>query len=512
MPEQEYIKLLYEKKEYSINQIRKQMGINWRTAAKYAHQDDWNQDCNLRERRKPIMDTYAEIVDTWLMEDLLKNRKDRQTAAVIYRRLCQEYGFPGKDRTVRQYVANRKRELGAERQEKYLRLDHQPGEAQVDFGTTRVIWEKEIREIRFLAISFPYSNAGFCVPVPGENIECFLHAMIQMFTWSEGVPPDICFDNLAAAVASIGKGQDRKLTETFQRFKLHYRFEAVFCNAGKGNEKGNVENKVGYSRRNWLLPYPEVSSYEQLTAELYRRAIADMQRSHYEKGRSIASLWEEDQKALLPLPAVPFEPVQLTTARINKYGQFHCSDEVYVLPSAPVGEMVLIKLWWDRVEVFNRHNERLAVLPRHYTLKTQPIDWQGYFGIFVRKPRGARHATMYRFLPPEIKDYLEGCEAKDYKNRLQLIYSFLQEGFRLDLIARALAATPPMKKDDIGFIRHQLYRLTHPEVELPVLNEAYTPASVRGYDPATDVYDRLLPQTKVPGGDANASRSLVGTM
>lgn len=295
---------------------------------------------------------------------------------------------------------------------------------------------------------------------------------------------------------------------------LHYRFEAVFCNAGKGNEKGNVENKVGYSHRNWLLPYPEVTSYEQLTEELYRRALTDMQRNHYEKGRPIAALWEEDQKALLPLPTVPFEPVRLATARINKYGQFHCGDEVYALPSAPVGETVLIKLWWDRAEVFNRHNERLAVMPRHYTLKTQPIDWQGYFSIFVRKPRGARHATMYRFLPPEVKGYLEGSAAEGYKNRLQFIYSFLQEGFCLDLIARALAATPPGKGDDAGCIRHQLYRLAHPEADLPALNEAYTPASVRGYDPATDVYDQLLPQTRVPGGDANGHGPsvLAGTM
>lgn len=514
MPEQEYIKLLYEKKGCSINQISAQMGINWRTAAKYAHKDDWSQTCNPKQRRQPVMDAYAEIVDTWLMEDMLKNRKDRQTAARIYQRLCQEHGFPGKDRTVRQYVANRKRELRAEREEKYLRLEHQPGQAQVDFGMTRVIWEGEIREIKYLAFSFPHSNAGFCVPVPGENIECFLYALIQVFTRINGVPQYICFDNLAAAVASMGKGQDRKLTETFRRFMLHYRFEAVFCNAGKGNEKGNVENKVGYSHRNWLLPYPEVTSYEQLTEELYRRALTDMQRNHYEKGRPIAALWEEDQKALLPLPTVPFEPVRLATARINKYGQFHCGDEVYALPSAPVGETVLIKLWWDRAEVFNRHNERLAVMPRHYTLKTQPIDWQGYFSIFVRKPRGARHATMYRFLPPEVKGYLEGSAAEGYKNRLQFIYSFLQEGFCLDLIARALAATPPGKGDDAGCIRHQLYRLAHPEADLPALNEAYTPASVRGYDPATDVYDQLLPQTRVPGGDANGHGPsvLAGTM
>jgi transposase len=35
------------------------------------------------------------------------------------------------------------------------------------------------------------------------------------------------------------------LNETFARFKNHYGFTAAFCNVGKGNEKGNVENKVG---------------------------------------------------------------------------------------------------------------------------------------------------------------------------------------------------------------------------------------------------------------------------
>jgi len=49
---------------------------------------------------------------------------------------------------------------------------------------------------------------------------------------------------------------ERILTEDFMRFRNHYSFEAVFCNPGKGNEKGNVENKCGYTRRNFLVPLP----------------------------------------------------------------------------------------------------------------------------------------------------------------------------------------------------------------------------------------------------------------
>jgi len=87
------------------------------------------------------------------------------------------------------------------------------------------------------------------------------------------------------------------------------------------------------------------------------------------------------------------------------------------------GERVLLKLWWDRMEIFSRTQERLASLPRRYTLKTQPIDWKGYFRIFIRKPRGARHATMYRFLPEQVRQYLEECDPAQYRERLNHPYS-----------------------------------------------------------------------------------------
>ncbi|GAW92383.1 Integrase catalytic subunit [Calderihabitans maritimus] len=95
----------------------------------------------------------------------------------------------------------------------------------------------------------PYSNAGFCVPVPSENTQCFLRAMIQVFEWIGGVPQRIRFDNLPAAVVHIGKEEERKLTETFSRFMLHYRFEPEFCNKGMQGPKtwSSASDLPGYS-------------------------------------------------------------------------------------------------------------------------------------------------------------------------------------------------------------------------------------------------------------------------
>lgn len=76
MPKQEYIKYLYEKEEYSISEIAEKVGVSWRTAAKYAKKEDWNKASTTVTRRRPVMDPVTEIVDTWLMEDLLKPRKE----------------------------------------------------------------------------------------------------------------------------------------------------------------------------------------------------------------------------------------------------------------------------------------------------------------------------------------------------------------------------------------------------------------------------------------------------
>jgi hypothetical protein len=111
MPQQDYIKFLYEKKDCNITEISDKVGINWRTAAKYAKKEDWNRDFAKSARKRPVIDSVAEIIDIWLLEDGLKPRKDRRSATAIYHQLAKEHSFSGSDRTIRGYVSQRKQEL-----------------------------------------------------------------------------------------------------------------------------------------------------------------------------------------------------------------------------------------------------------------------------------------------------------------------------------------------------------------------------------------------------------------
>jgi len=69
-----------------------------------------------------------------------------------------------------------------------------------------------------------------------------------------------------------------ELTKEFLCFKNHYGFSTAFCKLGKGNEKGNVETKVGYYRRSMLVPVPRVDDLEAFNVHLLKQCDEDMLR------------------------------------------------------------------------------------------------------------------------------------------------------------------------------------------------------------------------------------------
>lgn len=170
-------------------------------------------------------------------------------------------------------------------------------------------------------------------------------------------------------------------------------------------------------------------------------------------------LWAEEQKALLPLPREPFEAVEFKNVRVNKYGKVKIDTESYELPRAKVGESVLAKIWWNKIELLDQNQQCLATYPRPYTLKPKPIDWQGHFAIFVRKPNGAKNSSLYRFLPPAVLSYLE-ADPERYRDRLRFVYALLQETYAIEFIAQALAKATETQINDQALIWHLIYSLS----------------------------------------------------
>lgn len=492
VPQQQYIHFLRQMDGCSIQEIAKQTKVNWRTAKKYADRENWNKGFEVHERRFPILGECTEIIDTWLTEDGSLPRKQRQTGTRICSRLKDEHGYTGSLRTVLSYVQYRKEQMKLENAPSYERLEHIGGEAQADFGTHQVVRDGQYLERKVLTLSFPYSNAAFVYPVPSENTECFLEALKHCFKEAGGVPRRIWFDNLSAAVVSVGKEGQRTLTETFTKFCSHYRFEPIFCNPASGNEKGNVENKVGYGRRNWCSPPPVVESDEAFEALLLSSAKEDMDRAHYSKEKKIADLWQEEWPLLLTLPQVPFEVFKLETRKLNKYGEFqHGDGKWYAVLKGKAEQVVTLRLRYKDMDILSSSTgEILATIPRHYVDKVTPIEWLDVVSRWIKRPRSVSHSSFASMLPAFMRVYLQQCEIDVRKSRLVLVKRLLGT-YSVQEMEEALAALKQEGNVDV-LLEHKLYALRHPMDTIVPFEESHTPTSVIGHNPDLSVYDTVL--------------------
>ncbi|KAB3652665.1 IS21 family transposase, partial [Phocaeicola vulgatus] len=320
MAQIKYIKDLFENEEASLREISRITGHSFGTVRKYAYQENWSED-NLPDvapQSYPVLRDYIPIIDKWLEEDRKAPRKQRHTVIRIYHRLRDEQGFTGCYSTVKKYVRKKKfvmKTLSAG----YLPLDHPKGWGQVDFGLAEAEWAATGERFPFyaLTISFPGSNHGVTQAFPSQNQECLLEGMKRIFERIGGVPPRLRFDNMTTAVAQVLKDGERVLTDGFTRFMLHYRFQADFCNPASGNEKGNVENKVGYNRRIAFVPVPVIASFDEFNERFWEWCEKDADRLHYKYKVPIQELWDEDKAALLELPQYPFSVFRYTPLTVR---------------------------------------------------------------------------------------------------------------------------------------------------------------------------------------------------
>src|SRR4051812_37664537 len=266
-----------------------------------------------KPRARPKLDPFTPIIDRILEADRSAPPKQRHTAKRIYERLRDEHGYAGGYTILKDYVRGQQ----ARAQEVFVPLVHPPGHAQVDFGEAVAVIGGVRQAIHLFCLDLPQSDAGFVKAYPAERTEAFLDGHVSAFSFLGGVPRSILYDNTKLAVARIlGDGQ-RKRTRSFAELQSHYLFLDRFGRPGKGNDKGKVEGLVGYARRNYLVPLPEVPSFAALNAYLEQRCLEHFRFRLRGHTQSIGERLERDLDALQPLPASPYDPCDRRPARVS---------------------------------------------------------------------------------------------------------------------------------------------------------------------------------------------------
>ncbi|WP_437340170.1 IS21 family transposase [Bifidobacterium breve] len=187
-------------------------------------------------------------------QDRLMPRKQRHTARRVYARLVEEEGFEGSYSSVQRYV-RRWREEHRSDGDGYLELDWGAGVMQVAFGeAVATIGGGDVR-VHCLVATFPHSNMRYVAATPGENAECVCEGLAQILDHIGMAPRVLVLDNATGAGLRVAWNKVT-VVRVFAMFCDHYRLETRSCNPYSGNEKGSVENAVGFLRRNLMAPSP----------------------------------------------------------------------------------------------------------------------------------------------------------------------------------------------------------------------------------------------------------------
>lgn len=415
---------------------------------------------------------WGEIVSDWLMEDLSLKKKLRRNNKIIFKKL-NLLGFPSSYRTICNFIAEWKDQMLDESEgikEEYERLAHPPAEAQIDFGITEAVEKGKVKDIDCLIMSFPYSNAGFATPLPTENQECFLEGLKILFKQAGFVPRKLRLDNLSAAVVKARNHQHETIfSEGFQRFANHYGFEAQACNARKGNEKGYVENKVGYVRCNFFTPAPVVQDLTHLRDLLYQHCKEDHQRKHYKKDIIIEDLLQEEIKYSLALPQTEYPVFKEKMVTANKYGEVTIDGVSVHIPTSYHYSKLYLVVYWDHYKVVSPNGQLLSKGPRPYMNKTREIPWGSILKNWMRKSRAIVYSRYFPYLPGGIARYLDIDSSTMQKERVRWL---------LNLIV----------KYDMQEIDNRFYEF------LPVEGkEALDDSIEHPYDVNWNIYDSLQP-------------------
>jgi transposase len=438
--------------ELSMRQASAEYRLNFRTVQKIVANAEPPPFRLAQPRDKPKIGPYLTVIEQILKGDRPAPAKQRHSARRIYERLRDEHGYQGCASIVREAV----RACKARQAEAFVPLLHPPGQAQCDFGRAEAIVGGARHQAALFVLTLPHSNARFGCLFPRECTETFHAGHARAFAFFAGVPARISYDNSKIAVKRLTGPNDRDLTQEFLRLKSHFCFTSHFCRVRRPQEKGHVENGVGYVRRNFLVPVPQADCWDELNATLAAACQREQQRNAPGRQVPTAGLLQADRAAFLPLPAEPFEARRIELVSINALllGRFDGND--YSVPTALAYQTLTASGTIDRVR-FSHRGGVVCEHPRCWGKGQVIFNPLHYLALLERKPGALDHARpLAGWSLPEafarLRRYLEEADPKEGTRKFIRVLRLL-EGHDLAAVTAAVERALSLAVADADGVR-----------------------------------------------------------
>jgi transposase len=423
------IKAYHELEGLKPTQIAGELGLDPRTVEK------WLGEKRFRPRksyvqRKSLLDPFK--------DSILRMLESHSYSAVQIMQRIREEGFNGSYTIVKDYV----RKVRPKRPKPFLKLSFAPGEcAQVDWGSFHSIRVGEThRRLSFFVMVLCYSRLMYLEFTVSQTMEHWLSCHQNAFAAFGAVPGKIMVDNLKSAVLKRIVGQAPVFNPVYLDFANHAGFTIVPCAPGKGNEKGRVENGVGYVKKNFLSGL-ELPIFDAINpaAKIWLDTIANV-RIHGETKRLPLEMFEEEKASLLPLPPYPYDIGSIKEVRASTQFRVTVDTNHYSVPAEYAGAKLTLKTYPDRICIY--HEGKLIARHLRSYDGNQDIEDPDHPKELIAQRRKARDQKIFmRFLSlcPRAQDYYRELEKKRMNptHHVQKIVA-LSEIYGPDMVARAM--------------------------------------------------------------------------
>jgi len=422
------IKSYHEKDGLNCNQIAAIMGLSFKTVYK------WLNEKRYRMRKSADISSKLDPFKNQIVQML---EKYPYSAAQILLRI-KDNGFDGGYTIVKDYV----RKVRPPKTRAFLKLSFAPGEcAQVDwasYGSVNV--GSTHRRLSFFVMVLCYSRMVYVEFTVSQTMEHFLACHQNAFNFFGSVPKKIMVDNLKSAVLSRIVGQAPVLNPKYLDFADHCGFTIAPCNIGKGNEKGRVENAVGYVKKNFLagLDIPNFTAVNP-AARHWIDTVANV-RIHGETRKKPIELFKEERSCLNALPENPFDIATVSQVRASSQFRITIDTNRYSVPAEYAGRRLTLKTYPDRLCIYC-NDKLIARHIRSYDRYRDFEDPDHPRELLTQRKKARDQKTFMRFLTlsPKAEQYyrkLEQRRMNPYHHVRKIVA--LSEIYPLESVARAM--------------------------------------------------------------------------
>jgi len=282
----------------------------------------------------------------------------------IYQDLVDQFGFSASYNSVKRFAST----LIEHDPAQFDRLEFAAGEeVQVDYGEgalTRYPGTDRYRRPRLFVMTLRYSRRSFRRVVWKSSQETWANLHEQAWRYFGGSATYVVLDNLKEGVIKPDL-YEPELNSVYAAVLAHYGVVADPARVRDPNRKGTVENAIQHTQSTALKGrrFESIEAQNEFLEHWETKWAA--QRIHGSTRRQVEAMFQEERAVLRPLPLQGFQ--YFTECKRTVYDDtcIRIDHSSYAARPAPIGSIVLVRLFEHHLEIRNLHTQAL--------LRTHPL-------------------------------------------------------------------------------------------------------------------------------------------